>query len=202
MYTMRSHVVDFMAMGLPFTNIADASISTAKGTFYDLDGDERPPIFTWIDVGNEIEILKLLQQDPSLANSTLPEGGWTPLHFAAEVGNVEIIRLLIQDYGVDPNIRAIPTYNTPLHGAAGARMQNKVKTINELLRLGADINALCYPSKKKRLATALELAIELFSTSSGFDHEQQMKDAIALLFRKGANYLRDIEGETRRLYFY
>lgn len=106
--------------------------------------------------------------------------------------------MLIQDYGVDPSLRAIPTYSTPLHGAASSELQNKVETIDELLGLVADINALCY-AKKSRVATALEIDVKLFLTSPERDHEQQSKDAIASLLRKGTNYPRDSQGKMLAL---
>lgn len=77
LYRLRSDVLDYMALGLPLSRMGDATISTARSTFYDLDAEERPRVFTWIDVGNEVEVLKLLQQDPSLAHSKFPEGGWS-----------------------------------------------------------------------------------------------------------------------------
>jgi ankyrin len=41
--------------------------------------------------------------------------GWTPLHKAAKVGNLDVLKLLLEDFGADPNIKENVRGFTPLH---------------------------------------------------------------------------------------
>ena len=58
-----------------------------------------------------------MEQEDFLINSTR-WSGWTLLHRAAELGNIEICKILIEG-GADINIRSVWGWYTPLHLALG-----------------------------------------------------------------------------------
>jgi ankyrin repeat protein len=61
------------------------------------------------------------------------------LHLAAQAGLQNLVKLLIQEYGMDPNLAlGMPWPSTPLNDAAGR--ENSVAIVDTLLRHGADIN--------------------------------------------------------------
>jgi ankyrin repeat protein len=155
--------------------------------FIESDYRDRPPIFTWIEV-NKIEMVrKTLDTDPLQANCTLPHGGWRPIHLAAWLGRVNIIFLLVQEYGVNPNsYTSSGKYYTPLHQAVGAL---SIDGINALLDSGANINAEAM--SQTRPHTPLEYAILLDELAQ----EKRLEDVISLLLGRGANYLYSSVGE-------
>ena len=60
--------------------------------------------------------------------------GWTALHFAAQNGHSEIVKLFIQKTAADLNIKAFDG-KTPLHLAIES---NHIKVVSQLLEAGAD----------------------------------------------------------------
>jgi len=86
--------------------------------------------------GDLNKIKSLLEKDPNLANTKNATFGRTPLHWAAQEGQKEVVELLITK-GADPNGKDKWGY-TPLHRAAAAGH----KEVAELLVTnGADVNA-------------------------------------------------------------
>ena len=63
---------------------------------------------------------------------------WTPLHTAAQSGDVDAVRRLLAD-GADPNAREAGDNTTPLHWAAAAK---HVEAVRALLDAGADVHGL------------------------------------------------------------
>src|SRR4249919_1973402 len=63
---------------------------------------------------------------------------WTPLHAAAQSGDVDAVRRLLAD-GADPNAREAGDNTTPLHWAAAAK---HVEAVRALLDAGADVHGL------------------------------------------------------------
>ncbi len=73
----------------------------------------------------------LLGADPSQPDS----GGTLPLHAAAYFGATEVVRILVEDAGIDVNSKDRRTGYTALHLAA---QEGHKETVDLLLRLGAD----------------------------------------------------------------
>jgi ankyrin repeat protein/uncharacterized glyoxalase superfamily protein PhnB len=84
---------------------------------------------------------ELIDADPALAsaaNPAAPHGGWTLLHSAAQAGQAEIARLLLER-GADPNAREAGDNTTPLHWAAA---HGHLEIVRRLLDAGADVHGL------------------------------------------------------------
>ncbi|MFQ6039423.1 MAG: sigma-70 family RNA polymerase sigma factor [Candidatus Poribacteria bacterium] len=80
-----------------------------------------------IDKGSELDVFaaalcnagrleKLFQENPDLANARRGPDGWTPLHYAADVGNFDIVKIILK-YGADVNAQDAKG-RTPLQLAA------------------------------------------------------------------------------------
>jgi len=78
------------------------------------------------------------------------ENGWTPLHYAANIGYKEIAELLIAN-GADVKM-TLMSLMTPLHGAAG---RGHTEIAELLIGKGADVNAKAWGN-----ATPLDEAIK------------------------------------------
>jgi uncharacterized glyoxalase superfamily protein PhnB len=63
---------------------------------------------------------------------------WTPLHTAAQSGDIDALRKLLADGG-DPNAREAGDNTTPLHWAAAAK---HVEVVRALLDAGADVHGV------------------------------------------------------------
>ena len=89
---------------------------------------------------------------------TLNEYSSLPIHLAATSGNLEAVKLLVNEYTspIDiPNMNG----NIPLHGAA---MSGSVETVEFLVRQGSDVSA-----KNGRGQTPLEAAVAVLELSGG-----------------------------------
>jgi uncharacterized glyoxalase superfamily protein PhnB len=91
--------------------------------------------------GDVETLTALIDADPALAsaaNPAAPHGGWTLLHGAAQAGQAEIARLLLER-GADPNAREAGDNTTPLHWAAA---HGHLDIVRRLLDAGADVHGL------------------------------------------------------------
>src|SRR5690242_5601993 len=88
-----------------------------------------------VSAGHLEKVRETLKSNPSFANKM--QRGWgTPLHLAAEMGHVEIAKLLL-DNGADVNAVGIRGF-TPLHSAAWSGRTDVAKV---LIAHGANVNA-------------------------------------------------------------
>jgi ankyrin repeat protein len=93
---------------------------------------------------NWLEVLQDYIRDGGDVNEHHPNSDWTLLHLAAEHGNIEAIRLLVNN-GADINVRDVKGL-TPLHWAVDSDIDGAIQTMTEitfastrtLLELGAD----------------------------------------------------------------
>lgn len=97
-------------------------------------------IFDNIKLGNVRVIEHLLSTKPSLINIT-DEKLWTPLHWAASEGEIEVVELLISR-GADVNARDLEG-ETPLFGA----VDHSTDVSSILLEAGSDVNTRNYEGK-------------------------------------------------------
>ncbi|MBU4334196.1 MAG: ankyrin repeat domain-containing protein, partial [Candidatus Omnitrophica bacterium] len=86
--------------------------------------------------GDVVKLRELLDNDPSLL-TTKDEIGKSPLHWAAGKNQLEIIKVLLDEYNIDVNIRNANN-GTPLHVAAS---QANPKAAIILIEHGAEIDA-------------------------------------------------------------
>lgn len=161
-----------------------------------------PDVFMLCAIGDAERVRAMLRADPSLVHARMDaarfpcpgsEGGHiytyligtnaTPLHAAAQYGQVEACRVLLEA-GADPNATGGYDDSTPLHSAA---WHNQSETAGVLLDHGADIDR---PSGPRHRNTPLGWAI--VSGSSG---------VVKLLLDRGASlkdwYLKDAEAGER-----
>ena len=83
------------------------------------------------------KMLAILQDQPSVAKEKDPFSGYTALHWAAKHGNIEIMKRLVKEYGVNVNEKSHGGY-TALHIASKYRQTNTSKVL--VSDLGANIN--------------------------------------------------------------
>lgn len=160
----------------------------AELDFLDLESHLRPRLFTLID-GNDIKTArKLLRANPSLAEEALPETGWTPLHLAACQGRIKFIKMLVTEFGANPNVRCSPEGRcTPLHQAV---IGKNVTAMKLLLNLGSNIHAKMRMDEGKQQFSTLELAMQ----DCLVKNPTEDMEIIRVLLRQGADYLRNFKG--------
>jgi ankyrin repeat protein len=61
------------------------------------------------------EFIEILGRREDVNVNLKNKEGWTPLHKAARVGNLDALKLLLEDFGADPNIKDDFKGFTPLH---------------------------------------------------------------------------------------
>ncbi len=110
-------------------------------------------VFTAAILGEREKLAALLDEDPGLANAY--DNDRTPMHFAAERGHLDVVKLLYErgaDVNPAPNWDIVPLVferaanidiywnwkNTPLHLAA---REGHADVVDFLLKHGADVNA-------------------------------------------------------------
>ncbi|XP_076451290.1 uncharacterized protein LOC143287230 [Babylonia areolata] len=90
---------------------------------------------------NTSAVEEILLRDQTHVNSLMAEGRYAPLHLAAEVDGVEIVRLMALVGSADVNIRVGGTgehaQDTPLHRAC---LKGYYTCVEALLDFGADVN--------------------------------------------------------------
>jgi ankyrin repeat protein len=115
-------------------------------------------IWTSIREGNDTELLKLLEKDPTIINAR-ESLQVTPLHKAATYGRDSTVSILIQK-GADINAKDGNYNKTPLHEAASAGNDSIVSL---LLHNGADIHArytLTIRQRKSKRGDTMEISIQ------------------------------------------
>ncbi|KAL4965267.1 ankyrin repeat-containing domain protein [Aspergillus stella-maris] len=127
------------------------------------------------------DVRRLLLSDEQRRNSVCSEQGYYPIHLAARHGYVETVRMLVQEYGVDPNLGAansakhVPLYYAVLHGVADDPEQG-LKTIDALLECGASPAEYpdCLDYAMDRLPCALPSLLDAWLSKSGHSHRPRL----------------------------
>jgi len=96
---------------------------------------EQSPLFTAV-VGQQLQICEALIRRGGRLNAR-DFWGWTPLHYAAYIGNPQIVKLLL-DRGADPLARNIEGGWMPLHAAV---YQKNLPAVRLLARCPGSLNA-------------------------------------------------------------
>jgi ankyrin repeat protein len=86
--------------------------------------------------------MALLLIDSGVKSGAFDKDGTTPLHGAVREVNVELARILIEQYGADVNAAGVLCGKTPLHVAADRRKESMVPMLSVLMEHGADINSV------------------------------------------------------------
>ena len=135
----------------------------------------------------------MIENESDLAAKTIAAS--SNLHLAAEYGNIDLIRKLIEEDAFDPNIFD-KNNGTPLHFAAG---NSQLSSIKLLLELGADISiqdkvgnsTLQYAIRCKREPEFIEELIKLtdesiFRSTFEFILINKMDKILKIIDQKGA----------------
>ena len=101
------------------------------------NGAEITDIFLACALGDVRQVARLLEADPALLHSHKDPRTGTPLHVAADKGQLEVARLLIER-GAAVNAVTDSGHITPMHDAA---FSGQVAMVEFLLAQGADPNA-------------------------------------------------------------
>ncbi len=105
-----------------------------------LSAGASPNLWTWIRLGETAKAISILEAEPSLKNTESPDLQFLPIHVAARMANVQLVRYLI-DHGSDINAGE----NTSLWYVAqsGAETSKRIAVIKLLFEAGAEINRRC-----------------------------------------------------------
>eukprot|EP01113_Clastostelium_recurvatum_P000620 TRINITY_DN10290_c0_g1_i1.p1 TRINITY_DN10290_c0_g1~~TRINITY_DN10290_c0_g1_i1.p1 ORF type:complete len:595 (+),score=110.66 TRINITY_DN10290_c0_g1_i1:11-1795(+) len=99
------------------------------------DHDSPDPLIAAIRKGNTLEATNVTRDTNGAHLCTMDARGHSPLHIAAEVGNIQLLQLFLS-YKVDINVNKEGF--TPLHSACLHGQESSVKA---LIQHGADVNA-------------------------------------------------------------
>lgn len=143
----------------------------------------KPNLWTWIRLGETEHVLRLLKEAPSLIHAKSPDLQFLPLHVAARMANVPVVRYLIE-HGADVNAGE----NTALWFAAQSGAEpavDRIEIMKLLLNAGADVNRRC----------------EEGSTALHYAAWRGPVEAVELLLsREARNWIEDHSGKLPRDY--
>jgi len=143
--------------------------------------------------------------------NAIDEHGFSSLHFAAKTGNTAIIKCLIEEYKLDPNIKSTVAGLAPLHIAVENKRIDVVKYL--VNKEGVDINAkdsygnsiMYFAVKSKNVALVQYLIEEKHLSVNGFPGDTKMplniakdlqdQDMIQYLLNKESNLTGDSDDE-------
>ena len=97
-----------------------------------MDKELHKSIRQAIKSGDLKAVKSLLSEDPEAATMETPFGSW--LHVAASFGKLDIVRLLVEQYGLDVNRQGGTSHSSPLHRAA---CDGQFEVVRYLLDKGA-----------------------------------------------------------------
>lgn len=100
--------------------------------------------------GNARKVGRLLRKDPRLIGSVDPTMGWTPLHWAAQKGDMDVVKLLLSK-GADVNAYHEKA-GTPLHMAV---YSGQAEVARLLIAGGADLNVVTKAKRESPLYLAI-----------------------------------------------
>ncbi|XP_043472513.1 ankyrin-2-like [Leptopilina heterotoma] len=128
-------------------------------------------------LANFLEISKLLLQHPVKVNDETQDHDQTPLHFAVEIGNVEIVKILLEKGAI---VNATNNeLNTPLHIAVSKGINPSESVIQLLLENGADLK-ICNEFGRTPYHEAYDDSIKLILSQHEikmlFDNDKDIKE--------------------------
>ncbi|MEO7241296.1 MAG: ankyrin repeat domain-containing protein [Variovorax sp.] len=117
-----------LAIREPSPKVVDALLASPRTDVNILNPKDESPLMMAAIKGQKDVVLRLLQRD-----AAVNKPGWTPLHYAASSGQVEIMKILLDRYAfIDAES---PNGSTPLMMAA---MYGSTDSVKLLLAEGAD----------------------------------------------------------------
>jgi ankyrin repeat protein len=138
--------------------------------------DEHMNIWIASSDGNIDLVRKYLE---TMSVNSKDENGYTPLHAAASYEHTELIRILVEEYGAEIDIRD-EDGDTPMH------MCYDLETVKLLIELGADPHATNSEDKLPIECAYLEDAIDVVEylrqfTPVDFEDKEHAEDLEALI---------------------
>jgi ankyrin repeat protein len=149
------------------------ALMTEKHLLEERDTQGRLPIHHAVAVGNMALVTEMLFQNPRLVNAE-DNNHTTPLIIATQQGNIQMLELLLQVEGVNPNIQELTAHHTAMHYAAGAV---NFAAAEKLFNAGALLNAV----------TISGLHIMHLIASAIVDGEKKGWDLLKWFHSKGAD---------------
>ena len=120
----------FLALREPSPKVAQLLINSPKIDLNPITADGETPLMMAVFKGQTALALTLLEK-----GADVNQPGWTPLHYAATAGNVQLIKVLVEKHAyIDAES---PNKTTPLMMAAHYGTPGAVKL---LLEEGADVS--------------------------------------------------------------
>ena len=99
--------------------------------------EQTPLQFIFSDHGSSVDVLKMLLEYRAPVN-WVDGNGCSALYYAVKRKNLQLVELLLEIPGADPNLGQ-PGRDTPLHSACA--LDGGMEIVQSLLRHGADVNA-------------------------------------------------------------
>ena len=113
--------------------------------------------------GDHETLMKMFKDDPKLSRAKDFTTGYTPLHWAAKHGSLELVKILAENYKVDVNAKSYGGY-TPSHLACQFGHQQVFNILVRMYR--ADVNLQDHCCKKPSQYFASDWKLKLIKRRS------------------------------------
>lgn len=139
-------------------------------------------IFAVIEDNDKPQLINLLKNGANQDNSD--EYGWSPLHFAISLGDLEIVKILI-DFGADVDLTD-STDTTPLHIAS---LNGYLPIVEQLIKAGVNLEGVSRFGQQTALLMAaenghLDVVELLISAGANLNHVSSVGDTLSNILER------------------